>query len=102
MLETRCFSSHIGRLNVFGWMVSLQKGLDDLFTWYTVQNGKISIILISCDVKARSSVGGTLWHIWTANPTKYYYWKTFDKKEKMSNRMVGHQSQKKKNISSRK
>ena len=49
-METSCFSSRIGRVNIFGRMVSLQKGLDDLFTWYMAQNVKISVILISCDV----------------------------------------------------
>ena len=43
------FSSCIGSVNVLGRMLWSQKGLDNLFTWYVVQHGKISVILISCD-----------------------------------------------------
>ena len=32
MLKTRCFSSFIRRVNTLGWVVSLQKGMNDLLT----------------------------------------------------------------------
>ena len=48
MLETGCFWSCNRRVNVFGMLVGSWKGLNNLFTWYEVEIGKISVILINC------------------------------------------------------